>query len=304
MNVTSRQLKGFLLVARHRSFSRAAEQMFMTQSGLSVLMREIEKQLGFRLFDRTTRHVELTEHGTQFFAVAQDQVRNFEAVVSRIRKSATETSRWLSVGAPPMTAAHILPEVIAHFAADRQNFRVRLHDTDLPRIAGMVKSGELDLGLGMFVKPTPGLARIPLFRFSLVVVRSADAKLPRARARRWSDLSGQTFIGLPPDNPIQQLVAKHLSRVGHRQPADLVVNYHETLIGLVEAHAGVAIMPSTVLPACRNRRVVIEPLIDPVVHLDLYEIRHRGRVLPLEAQQFTDFLKIHIASWAGRDGAL
>jgi LysR family carnitine catabolism transcriptional activator len=304
MNVTSRQLKGFLLVARHRSFSRAAEQMFMTQSGLSVLMREIENQLGFRLFDRTTRHVELTEHGTQFLAVAQDHVRNFEAVVSRIRQSAAAASQWLSVGAPPMTAAHILPEVIAHFSPERRNFRVRLHDTDLPRIAGMVKSGELDLGLGMFVKPTAGLARVPLFRFSLVLVRSADAKLPGGRVRRWSDLSGQTFIGLPPDNPIQQLVAKHLSRVGHRQPPDLVVNYHETLIGLVEARAGVAIMPSSVLPACRNRRVVIEPLVDPVVHLDLYQIRHRGRVLPPEAQAFTDFLKTHIASWAGRDGAL
>jgi DNA-binding transcriptional LysR family regulator len=304
MNVTLRQLKGFLLVARHRSFSRAAEHMLMTQSGLSVLMREIETQLGFRLFDRTTRNVELTEHGTQFLAVAQDHVRSFEAVVSRIRQSAAEASRWLSIGAPPMTAAHILPAVIAHFQTARQPLHIRLHDTDLPQIAEMVKSGGLDLGLGMFVKPTVGLIRIPLFRFPLVVVRAADAKLSRARARRWSDLAGQAFIGLPPDNPIQQIIAKHLSGVGHRRSPDLTVNYHETLIGLVEAGAGVAIMPSSVLPACRNRRVVIEPLVHPAVHLDLYEIRRRGRALPPGAQEFTDFLKVHIASWAGRDTTL
>jgi DNA-binding transcriptional LysR family regulator len=301
MNVTMRQLKGFLLVARHRSFSRAAEQMFMTQSGLSVLMREIEKQLGFRLFDRTTRTVELTQHGTQFLAVAQDQVRSFESVVSRIRETATEANRWLSIGAPPMTSAHILPEAIAQFHADRPNFRIRLHDTDLPRIAEMVKSGELDLGLGMFVKPSGGLVRIPLFRFPLVVIRSADAKQGKARVRRWSSLAGETFVGLPPSNPIQQIIAKQLARVGHQRPPEATVNYHETLIGLVEAGAGIAVMPSSVLPACRTRKVAIEALVGPVVHLELCEIRQRGRALPPEAQEFTDFFKAHIASWAGRD---
>jgi LysR family transcriptional regulator, carnitine catabolism transcriptional activator len=63
MDLTSRQLRAFLLVAQHRNFSRAAEALFITPSGLSILIRELESQLGFRLFDRTTRHVVLTAHG-------------------------------------------------------------------------------------------------------------------------------------------------------------------------------------------------------------------------------------------------
>ena len=70
MNITSRQLKAFLLTARHQSFSRAAERLFITQSGMSVLVRELEDQLGFRLFDRTTRRVTLTEFGTRFLPIA------------------------------------------------------------------------------------------------------------------------------------------------------------------------------------------------------------------------------------------
>ena len=57
MNITSRQLKAFVLTARHQSFSRAAEQLFITQSGMSVLVRELETQLGFRLFERTRMRV-------------------------------------------------------------------------------------------------------------------------------------------------------------------------------------------------------------------------------------------------------
>src|SRR6266436_2412628 len=55
MEFTSRQLRAFQLVAQHRSFARAAEALFNTPSGLSVLIRELESHLGFRLFDRTTR---------------------------------------------------------------------------------------------------------------------------------------------------------------------------------------------------------------------------------------------------------
>ncbi len=65
MEFTSLQLRAFLLVLHYRSFSRAAEALYITPSGLSVLIRELESQLGFRLFDRTTRHVGLTSCGDE-----------------------------------------------------------------------------------------------------------------------------------------------------------------------------------------------------------------------------------------------
>src|SRR6188474_101834 len=78
MNVTTRQLKAFVLTARHQSFSRAAEELFITQSGMSVLVRELETQLGFRLFERTTRKVMLTEPGSKFLPVADRSLRELE----------------------------------------------------------------------------------------------------------------------------------------------------------------------------------------------------------------------------------
>ena len=63
---TSRQLRAFLLVAQHRSFSRAAGALSVAPSGLSLMIRELETQLGVRLFDRTTRHVALTPFGNEW----------------------------------------------------------------------------------------------------------------------------------------------------------------------------------------------------------------------------------------------
>src|ERR1700716_4520185 len=84
MDFTSRQLRAFLLVAQHRSFSRAAEALFITPSGLSVLIRELEMPLGFRLFDRTTRHVAPTAYGTEFLRVAQRCLGDLDTATARI----------------------------------------------------------------------------------------------------------------------------------------------------------------------------------------------------------------------------
>jgi DNA-binding transcriptional LysR family regulator len=83
-----------------------------------------------------------------------------------------------------------------------------------------------------------------------------------------------------------------------------LLNFLNTQIAMVEAGEGVAIIPSYGLPACRNRRVVMSRLINPVVHTDFNEIRHAGRKLPPVAEEFTYFLQSYIARWAGRSGVL
>ena len=84
MEFTSRQLRAFHFVAQHQSFARAAEKLFITPSGVSVLIRELERQLGFRLFNRTTRRVELTTYGSELLAATQPSLRVLDAAMSRI----------------------------------------------------------------------------------------------------------------------------------------------------------------------------------------------------------------------------
>src|SRR5579863_8617322 len=88
MEVSTKQLRAFRLVAQHRNFTRAAEALFITPSGLSVLIRELESRVGFRLFDRTTRHVELTPHGGELLAVIQRNLVELDAAIASIGNSA------------------------------------------------------------------------------------------------------------------------------------------------------------------------------------------------------------------------
>jgi DNA-binding transcriptional LysR family regulator len=295
MNITSRQLKAFLLTARHQSFSRAAEQLFITQSGMSVLIRELEDQLGFRLFDRTTRRVKLTEFGTKFLPIADRSVLELESAAANIGRSASVANRRLAIGAMPLIANKLLPAAIGEYAKRDPGLAVVLHDGDRNKLVGMVVSGELDVALGCFIEPVPGLRRMPLHEFTLMAIRAGKAE---PTPMRWEELVHARLLGTPSEGPVQQLVSRTLQRLGRRDPPDLVFNYIETLIAMVEVGAGIAIIPTFAIPACRGHNVSTHPLVAPTVPAGLYEIVDRGRKLPPGAEEFSAFLRQYITSWA------
>jgi len=106
------------------------------------------------------------------------------------------------------------------------------------------------------------VTKIPLARFSLILIQAESA--PRDLGRE-SDggYRARKFVGSPPDAPVQELIDEHLRRVGRHQPPEIVCNYLETQIAMVESGAGLAIMPTLALPACLKREVTMYALVDP-----------------------------------------
>jgi LysR family transcriptional regulator, carnitine catabolism transcriptional activator len=305
MEFTSRQLRAFQLVAQHRSFTRAAEALFITVSGLSVLIRELEKQLGFRLFDRTTRQVVLTEFGNDLLAVTRRTLPELDAAMSRIGRTAEGGSQSISVGTTPLIAANILPQAIREFRGQRPDLRIELFDADLTTLLPRLEAGKLDMALGIFwFKSVPGFRRTALFRFSLMVIRADKIGAPHRASTTWSALNGQTLISMAPINPHQQIINKYLAKTGAVCQRGAVVNLLDTQIALVEADEGIAIIPSFGVPVCRNRKVLMSRLINPIVNLEFSLISTRARKLPPGADEFSAFLKTYVARWAGHAGVL
>ena len=298
IDFTSRQLRAFFLVAQHQNFTRAAEALFITPSGLSLVIRELENQLGFRLFDRTTRHVALTPQGTQLLAVVRRSLGELDGAMSRIGEIAREASDSLSVGAGHLVAANILPQAIKEFRSQRPELRIELVDADPAAILQRVQAGTLDMGLGSF-KKTPGIRLTLFFHFSLMVIRPDTQTAPRRASTTWSALKGEKLI-LP--SPMRALIEQHLEQAGVTSPRVMVLNRFDTVIAMVEAGEGTGIVPSLALPVCQRRHVAMIRLTNPTVPVDFYQIRNRGRKLSPSAEEFTTFLQGYIARWAGRGG--
>lgn len=285
MNLSMRQMRAFLHVAHIGNFTRAAEQAHMTQAGLSTLVREMERQLGARLFDRTTRMVVLTAAGRRLLPVVERVLGELDDVTAHLGAEGDEARQTLRIAATPLVSSHLLPQVFAGFRDSHPRIRLKLFDADLRDVEAMVAQGEADMGLGFFFKAAPGLERLPVGRFQLMRVAPAGADESAAVGTvPWSSLRGAQLLGLPPGNPIQKLIDVHLAAIGQADPNRPAFNFFGTLISMVEAGFGSAVMPSFALAACRRHRVHTALLAKPKVELDFYRITRRG-VQETEAMQ-------------------
>ena len=297
IDFTSRQLRAFLLAAQHRSFTRAAGALFITPSGLSLLIKELENQLGIRLFERTTRHITLTAAGADLFTAVQRNLQELDDALSRSGQSPSESAA-LSLGAPPFWASGLVAQALKRFRSLRPEFRLRVLDGDSGTILKKVESGELDMGLGFFFRHLPGVRRMLLFRTSFMMIQANTRNSSRRASMTWSALKGERLVTLQANVPWQQLVDRHLAKAGVVYQPGLVVNYLHTQIAMVEAGMGVAIVPLFAFPECQSRGLAMSRLVNPVVNYDFFQIRNGGRKLPAAAEEFTSFLKDYIAGWA------
>jgi LysR family transcriptional regulator, carnitine catabolism transcriptional activator len=201
--------------------------------------------------------------------------------------------------AQQLVAANILPHAIKEFHHERPELRIEVFDADPATILQKVRAGTLDMALGSF-KNTPGIRRTLFFRFSLMVIRPDTPTALRRTSTTWSALKGERLI-LPPA-PMRALINQHLAQAGATATSVMTLNRFDTLIAMVEAGEGTGIVPSSALPVCERRHVVMSRLINPTVPVDFYLIRNRGRKLSPAAEAFTAFLQGYIARWAGRAG--
>ena len=170
MNVSTRQLQAFLAVARLQSVTRAAEQIHLSQAGLSLLLRDMETQLGVRLFDRTTRSVTLTEGGRQLQPVAERMLREWSDIAGRLDKLSVDVARSLTVAATPLVCSSVMPVVLKNLQAAQPGIHVQVRDVERSQIEALVLSGEVDMALGIQFKAGSGVRRQRLLSLPLVCV--------------------------------------------------------------------------------------------------------------------------------------
>lgn len=304
MNVTQRQMQAFLAIARLSSFTRAAERLHITQSGLSAMMRDLEEQLKCRLFDRTTRSVALTTEGMQLVPVASRIVAELDAISDTINQLSSRAQRTLRVGVTPIIAAFVMPAAITAFQREYPDINVHIRDISRQAIQSGVASGELDAGFGAFFKAQSGIERTPLAAFMLAYVSPLEKKAKASRhtaapgKTRWSALHGKPLLGLPSDNPVQELIEEQLRLIGRGGEDRPVYENFQTLLAMVEAGFGVTVLPSFIAPACQRYKVQMSLLTQPSVSLSFYEITKKGRLRPEPLSALAASIRAEFESYA------
>lgn len=299
------QLKVFVEVARQKSFSRAAENVFLAQPTVSAHIKALENEVGALLFDRSQRELQLTDAGTMLLRYAKELLNIKEEALFALEEERRTISGHLEIASSSVPGAYILPELMKSFLEIHPGvtFAVMLRDTR--RVYESVRGYHYDLGfVGEPVQPD-GLGQIKLLQDELILIAAPGASLPGEEALSPAGVldlgkgkNAENFLKLPfvmrePGSATRVVFEKALEKYyGPRKSALRVIAYLESQEAIKEAvksgmgvtvisrHAVQDELAAGLLKGCR--------LMGLHLKRSFYLIYHHNRVLSPLSRAFLD----------------
>lgn len=280
--LSAHQLRAFVHLAELRSFTQAAAKSHLSQPAFSALIRALEKDVGVRLFDRSTRHVDLTVEGREFHAGAQRVLAEMAATLANVRERVDLKRGRVAVALLPSLAAGWLPDVLARFHEEFPEIELEVFDVLSEHCVDHVRSGRADIAIAAERADTPELRAEP-FRtddFFLVARRGhplLDRPDPKPR-----DLLPFDFIHLSRNSSVRQYLDAATLPLQMRTVME--VDQLATVMGMVKAGLGITVVPALTLFHFRHPGIEIRPLRWPGLRRSIFLIRRRDKGLSVAAQ--------------------
>lgn len=282
-------LRAFVTVGELQSFAAAARTLHLSQPALSRRIAHLESLLDVRLFDRTTRSVELTQLGHRFYGEMRNLLEDLERSVSGLHDAAQLASGDITVGCVFSAVHHFLPEVIRTFRAQYPNVMVRIIEEGADEVLACVKTGEADFAINYTGMNDPEVEFTPLLKESFVLACPAQHPLARRRFVRWEELADYPYALVSHASRNRVLIDQALAHAGRRPRPACEVRHISTLIGLVQNGLVVAVVPQLTLPSDRTAVTGVR-LENPQITRTIGRIQRAGRSLSPAAEAFVGML--------------
>lgn len=282
-------LRAFVTVGEMQSFAAAAKALHLSQPALSRRIANLESIMDVRLFDRTTRSVELTSLGQKFLGEMRNVLQELERSVNGLHDAAQLETGDITVGCVFSAVHHFLPEVIRTFRARHPNVMVRIIEEGADEVLASVKTGEADFAINYTGMHDPEIEFTPLLKESFVLACPAAHPLARRRSVRWEELADHPYALVSHASRNRVLIDQALAHIGRRPRPACEVRHISTLIGLVQNGLVVAVVPQLTLPRDRTTVVGVR-LQDPPITRTIGRVQRAGRTLSPAAQAFVDML--------------
>nr|WP_297078182.1 LysR family transcriptional regulator [Thermoleptolyngbya sp. M55_K2018_002] len=259
-----RHLRYFITVAEELHFGRAAARLHMAQPPLSQQIRQLEGELGFQLFYRTKRSVQLTEAGAVFLAECRRIMQQLDQAVQLGQQVSRGERGQLVIGFVSSAAYSVLPTLLRGFRAAAPDVSLELHELTTDQQVQWLRDRRMDVGLVRPPVNEPDFCLMPLCEEPLVVALPQQHPLAQQPSVSLKDLAGKPFILFPrPLAPglYDQIIS--LCQQGGFSPAIVQEAIQmQTIISLVAAEIGVAIVPLS-LQNLQRTGVVYRELQEP-----------------------------------------
>jgi len=287
---TPRQLEAFVTVAELRSFAATADRVALTPSAVSQLVSELEDALGFKLFERSTRRVDITSAGREFLASAESVLKHLRMAQTAASDVRNRAAGIVRIAAPLVVASVILPKAIKAYVQKRPKVRIHIRDVPVEQLVDAVASGDADLALGPDRACGDDVTRIQLFESPWVLWCAPTHPLAHKRSVTWDQLHAYPLVAAGRDH--ERSVAQMHTGLPNGQrvtPVEIVDNI-STAMGLAAADVAATLAPDYVGALAKPLGLVRRRILSPEVMRYVCLYSPARRATSPAAEGFSDHL--------------
>ncbi|MFK2826622.1 LysR family transcriptional regulator [Bacillus sp. B190/17] len=284
-----RHLHYFLKVAQHKSFTKAAQDLYITQPTISKMIKSVEEELGVVLFNRFGKQVELTDAGQMILAQAQDIVNSFQNLSSELEDLMKLKKGHIRIGLPPMVGSSFFPKVLGKFREQYPNITIQLVEDGAKKVEADIEKGILDIGVVLLPTNEEVFHSFSLVKEKLMLLVHPSHMLVNRESVSLSELTQESFVFFRKDFALHDRIIAECVRAGFQPRVVYESSQWDFISEMVAANLGIAFLPE---PICREldaERIRILPLIEPVIPWHLTMIWRKDRYLSFAAREWIRF---------------
>lgn len=278
----------FAVLARVGNYLEASELLFISQSSLSKHIQSMERELGVKLFDRTTRHISLTDEGRLFLPYAR-KIAGLRHEYTTALMQVT-TSGTLAIGSLPIMAPYGITDAIAGFQRNNPGISVRLVEGDGDQLKQMLISDEIELA---FIRDEGDIderfRRIPFTGDRLMAILPPDHPLAGHDTITLKELEPENFLLLPEGSAVHRLVLQKCKEQGFAPTVTYTGQRAENIIDLVSKGMGVSLLMEKPARSLSHGNVAIIE-VQPIVKQAIRIFTKRERDLSRMATHFINYI--------------
>jgi DNA-binding transcriptional LysR family regulator len=295
--MSDRRLKVFHTVARLLSFTKAAEELHMTQPAVTFQVRQLEEYFNTRLFDRTHNKVSLTPAGERVSEFAERIFDLYSEMENTVRDLTGEISGALTIGASTTIAEYMLPALLGEFKNRYPDINLRLKVSNSEGIVSMVEQNVIDLGVVESSVSNKNLIVEVCHYDQLVVIAAPDHELVKRGGKvRASDILRYPFVSREEGSGTRDVITQYLmdEKVN---PGDLNLSLElgspESIKGAVEAGMGITIISRSIIGKELKLNTLAELQLDPPLSRSFSFVRQRQKFRVTVMEKLLEFAQAY-----------
>lgn len=285
-------LKIFCDVVYRRSFSRAADDNGISQSGASQVVHQLERRLSVKLVDRSKRPFTLTPEGEVYYEGCRKLLDRYDALEEEVRTLHEEVAGRVRVASIYSVGLHHMNRYLQDFLSQYPKANVRLEYLHPHRVYEAIENDQADIGLVSYPKSSRTIKAIVWREEPMVLVCAPTNPLARRSHVTIKDLDGQAMIGFDADLTIRREIDRVLHLYNTEARVVMEFDNIETIKRAIEIDAGIALLPQpTVLREVESGSLVAVPLASDELIRPLGILHRRGKDLGVTVRRFVDLLR-------------